>query len=98
MVAGTTGDHRIVAKLLWHRMKPFGRRWKYHRRLAMRALSILMLICVPSLSGERFVGELASVVVDDCQTCTNTGEVPCAACAKTTCTWSGEGKLSALFC
>ena len=64
----------------------------------MRALSILMLICVPSLSGERFVGELASVVVDDCQTCTNTGEVPCAACAKTTCTWAGEGKVAALFC
>ncbi len=37
-------------------------------------------------------------VATDCKHCSNTGEIECTACAKTTCTWGGEGKTAAHFC
>ncbi|MBK8180063.1 MAG: hypothetical protein IPK67_14510 [Planctomycetes bacterium] len=33
-----------------------------------------------------------------CKRCAGSGEVQCGSCAKSTCNWSGEGKVSARFC
>ncbi len=41
---------------------------------------------------------LAHSVAVECKRCGDSGEIECATCAKTTCTWGGEGKTTARFC
>lgn len=40
----------------------------------------------------------APIELGECARCGDSGDVECTACAKTTCTWTGEGKTPAVFC
>lgn len=60
-----------------------------------RLLCLLTLFAFPTSVSSRVDAVAATF---ECKSCADTGEVECLACAKTTCTWSGEGKVTATFC
>lgn len=59
----------------------------------------LVAMCAPAFAvSDAPSTTRPSVAAAVCTRCGDTGEAECRACAKTTCTWEGEGKTKARFC
>src|SRR5690349_12607297 len=61
-------------------------------------LALVPLVLAQETSVPASAERAESAASFECQRCADSGEVECLACAKTTCAWSGEGRVATIFC